>query len=446
MAFGAALLPAQAAPLYWDINGATPGSGGPTPTGAWNTTNTFWNSASSGDGSGTISAWVNGSDAVFSAGTDATGTYSVTPNSTVTSVNSLTYDDTSGAGTGLLTIETGATILNQTGVIAVNGQAASRLAFNAIFGGANGLTKTGAGILQFNSGIPNYTGNTFITEGTLRLSAAGRLPTATSVDISTGANLDIRGNTTISGLTGLGSVYEGQSNRAATLTLSAATGTKTFEGQITRPVTTGTLHLTKSGAYTQILGGESANVYTGNTLISAGTLALAKTAGVDAISGGTVEVATGATLRLDAANQINDSAALKLSGGTLDLNGTAGETFSTALSLNSNSVIHFGTGTNTLAFAASNAENWESFTITVTGFTNGVDLLQFGISGGGLTEAQLALFRFADYGDAVARIDAFGFITPDVVPEPGSVLLLGGGALLLLLRRQRKTSRCALNS
>ena len=34
--------PAAAAALFWDINGAAPGIGG---TGAWNTTNAFWNTS-----------------------------------------------------------------------------------------------------------------------------------------------------------------------------------------------------------------------------------------------------------------------------------------------------------------------------------------------------------------------------------------------------------------
>jgi hypothetical protein len=41
--------PAAAATVYWDINGATPGAGGTTPTGTWNAANTNWSSSAAGD-------------------------------------------------------------------------------------------------------------------------------------------------------------------------------------------------------------------------------------------------------------------------------------------------------------------------------------------------------------------------------------------------------------
>ena len=50
--------------LYWDTNGATAGAGGSTPTGVWNDTNTTWNAASDGIGTGTA-AWAGGNTARF---------------------------------------------------------------------------------------------------------------------------------------------------------------------------------------------------------------------------------------------------------------------------------------------------------------------------------------------------------------------------------------------
>jgi autotransporter-associated beta strand protein len=66
---------AHAAPLYWDGTGTW-------PIGTWGSDN-FW-SASSGGGS--PGAWVAGSDAVFSAGTSATGSYTVTLGGTISAL------------------------------------------------------------------------------------------------------------------------------------------------------------------------------------------------------------------------------------------------------------------------------------------------------------------------------------------------------------------------
>jgi autotransporter-associated beta strand protein len=58
--------------MYWDINGATAGSGGAYPSGTWSTTATNWTLDATGASMTTV--WSNGNSAVFSAGTDQTGT------------------------------------------------------------------------------------------------------------------------------------------------------------------------------------------------------------------------------------------------------------------------------------------------------------------------------------------------------------------------------------
>jgi hypothetical protein len=63
-------------PTYWDLNGDTAGAGGETPFGTWDTSTAQWTSAATGDT--TTAAWTDGSVAAFSAGSDATGLYTVT--------------------------------------------------------------------------------------------------------------------------------------------------------------------------------------------------------------------------------------------------------------------------------------------------------------------------------------------------------------------------------
>ena len=70
-AFGAVL-------IFWDTNGTTPGAGGATPTGTWGV-DAYWNEDATGGGAvnGGPHAWGNGDFAVFAAGNDATGAYTV---------------------------------------------------------------------------------------------------------------------------------------------------------------------------------------------------------------------------------------------------------------------------------------------------------------------------------------------------------------------------------
>lgn len=56
--------PAQATLLYWDLNGATANTAAAV-TGAWNGTNAFWNTASTGTG-GTAQAGTTNADDLFS--------------------------------------------------------------------------------------------------------------------------------------------------------------------------------------------------------------------------------------------------------------------------------------------------------------------------------------------------------------------------------------------
>ena len=70
---------AAATPVWWDSDGNTAGAGGTTPTGTWGT-DSFW--SPSADGDATTAAWVAGGTAIFSAGTDATGSFTVTVDGT----------------------------------------------------------------------------------------------------------------------------------------------------------------------------------------------------------------------------------------------------------------------------------------------------------------------------------------------------------------------------
>jgi hypothetical protein len=114
--------PGVAGDPYWDLNGTTAGAGSATPTGVWSTTVANWNPLA--NGTGTTAVWNNGDAAVFSAGTDATGSFTVSfTNNQSVSASSITIEEgsptinmTSGSGSTLsigaggITINSGATL------------------------------------------------------------------------------------------------------------------------------------------------------------------------------------------------------------------------------------------------------------------------------------------------------------------------------------------------
>ncbi len=416
------------ADYHWDINGTVPGAGGSAPTGNWNTSTAYWNTDTTGGADGVVTQWINGNAVILSAGSDATGSFTLTPDATVTSISSLLLRN--GTGSQVVTIANGATINNTSGIIDVQG-VGTRLSFRSVLTGSAGLIKRGSGILETNTSTPTYTGDTVIEEGVLRITQAGRIPTGTLVNVHDGAFFDVRGNSTIAGLTGAGAVRNGLSSSTITLTLNTASGIQTFSGVLDLPSSTGILNLTKNGAYEQRLTGTTANTFTGNTTVTAGVLALGKTAGVNAIAAGAL-IIDGGSVRLDASHQIADGVNLRLNGGTFSTGAATGETVGT-LQLENDSFLDLGTGGVALSFAGSSALEWDGSLLTISNFTLGVDTLRFGTDATGLNADQLALLRFSDYGGVGGFIDAAGYVTP--IPEPSAIALVALLALPLLGRR-----------
>jgi autotransporter-associated beta strand protein len=108
--------PAYGQALYWDTNGTTPGSGGPSPSGTWGTGNLNWNTDPTGGSGGSFTDTTTISTPVtFSAGTDATGNYTVTlsGNQSAAAV-AITYGTVALTGSNL-TLATGGNITNTSG-------------------------------------------------------------------------------------------------------------------------------------------------------------------------------------------------------------------------------------------------------------------------------------------------------------------------------------------
>jgi autotransporter-associated beta strand protein len=187
------------------------------------------------------------------------------------------------------------------------------------------------GVVQF-AVQSTYTGTTTVTGGIMQVwvdstATAGPFGNPASAVLAlnggtlhamtaartVGNPFTVGGAATVDGSLGL--IFTGNGTLSTALAVTN-TATTTFSGALG-----GTAGLTVNTTGTVALAGTAANTATGTTTVTAGTLTLNKTAGVDAVAG-PLSVAAGATAKLLAANQVNDAAALTVNG-TLDPNGFA---------------------------------------------------------------------------------------------------------------------------
>ena len=242
----------------------------------------------------------------------------------------------------------------------------------------------------------------------------------------------------------------GVAGAGAAQTWNAAAGNLVFNGNNNAPATPWTVNLngasalTIDGSFNTTIGssgpGQIVNTNgapTGIIKNGTGTLTLAGTAantftGVNRINNG--KILAGKVNALGSGNN------LILGGGTFDTGGL-NEALGT-LDLQGSATIDFNTGASAVNFANSSGVAWGSFTLSLLNWTSGSDTLQVGADATGLTAAQLSEIVFSDLpGAPGAQIDANGFITPALVPEPSAlaVCLVGGfGLAARLIVRRRK--------
>lgn len=402
---------AAASTVYWDGNGATAGAG-TTPTGTWaGTASDLWTLDSTG-ATGVTGAWVSGDTAVFSAGSDATGAYTVTVTGTQT-VGGLTVEEGTvsiaggvvALGTNAISIQTGATLsadssarftsaagasitLNGgtlrttnpgnagtffgTNTALIMGSGGGTLSFTnsnptnvlniiqvgTVISGSGSLTKAGNGVLAFASTNSTWTGGTFINDGELRIRTSNNtLPTSTAVTINSPGILNLNGlNQQIAALSGSGSVGTG----TGTLTINGTAST-TFTGAIKNianagaaGVTTGNGKLVKSGTGVITFGG--LNDINGSVTLNAGGITVSNGA---SLCGPICDISvTGGTLTMNNAAQTVENFAA--TGGSIVLNGTAFT--SDPVSSVTNAATISGTGSLTLLNSSTN-----NLTLTLSG-------------------------------------------------------------------------------
>jgi autotransporter-associated beta strand protein len=309
--------------------------------------------------------------------TNATLQYSLNGGSSFTDLfttNGFVRDTTTGAY-GAIDLSLGGTVLTNVGT---NGVVFRWVNYGATAGTGTWYLRNGNATgddLVVNGQVGTITSTPATGSGTVGIGEAGTATFSGNIVNNNVATLTAAsgGTATFSGgISGLGSVTKtgdgtvmlsGANTYSGGTTISAgvlSVGNGATSGSITGPITnnaslafnrsdsssysgaiSGSGTVTKSGAGSLTLSG--ASTYSGATTVSAGTLELNSTSGQALGSTASISVASGATLLIASSNQINDSANVTLSGGTITRGSGVSEVFG-SLNLLSNSTLDFGGG------------------------------------------------------------------------------------------------------
>jgi hypothetical protein len=167
--------------LYWDTNGTTTGTGTGAQSGNWATNGGAGNRqrwTTSSAGTGTPGVWTAGSNAVFSAGTNGTGTQTVTLIAAM-SVSSLVVEEGSAVlnsfainfsdSTPDISVDTGSTLTLSVAPTSSTGNLNLGTAFNVA--GGSPIVSDGLGTTVFSANT-TLAGTVTLAGGTLRLSGS----------------------------------------------------------------------------------------------------------------------------------------------------------------------------------------------------------------------------------------------------------------------------------
>ena len=275
--------------------------------------------------------------------------------------------------------------------------AASIQTLNGIISGTNSnlvLNATAAGTLSLG-GVNTYGGNTTINGGTLSATVNGALPSTTNITLANtaGAVLNIAASPTVASISGGGTTGGNITLSSGRLTINQASNT-TYSGVIS-----GAGGLTKTGSGILTLS-NSANTYTGSSIITNGELRLNPTANASLASQMDLNGGKLSTSNIVATRTITNSSTLKLSAS---------------------SSIDLGSNAHTLSFAASNGVTWTAAqTLTINGWTGTegssgtAGRIFVGNAATHLTATQLAQINFTGYANG-AMLLSTGELVPILV-------------------------------
>ena len=233
-------------------------------------------------GSPTIATILNGNfnikDLEFAANPSGVTSVSIAPGTLTPGILTLTPAvATDGidvaANAGVITISAPVALgANQRWAVDGTGLNGSSLTVSGAITGAFNLEKTGAGILTLAVAGSTYSGTTTVAAGVLQAGIAQGLGNASAHTVSAGAILRLNNfDATIGSLAGAGTVENGGTANARTLTVGGDNTSTTFSGTLQNGGAFG-LGLAKVGTGALTLSG--ANTNTGNIAVNGGTLNL----------------------------------------------------------------------------------------------------------------------------------------------------------------------------
>lgn len=328
---------AAAADLYWDTNGTTAGSG--NAGGTWDTGSTsVWSTDATGVAAPGVFA--NGDKAIFSAGTDGTGSWTVNVTGTV-QPSGITFaqDGTKTISGGLISVASNPLISaagrNNGNNFNINSQLTGT---GSLTLAANGNTSdTGGGVggnITLGSTANDFIGNVTITSGMVNFASDGAFGNAANDIIIQGGGLVATANRT------LPATRDIQLAGGGDKIFRAYGGVNfTINGAITG---TGNVRHTDGGTL-QLNGNNS---FTGNLFSAAGSGRIVALGGVNTYTGYT-HVLNSSTLRLDVDNALPDGAYNVFWGGTVfNVNGKTDTTgaLTTGSASDTNVLLNLGAG------------------------------------------------------------------------------------------------------
>jgi fibronectin-binding autotransporter adhesin len=355
-----------------------------------------------------------------------------------------------GFVSGSATATINANITNNTSVLTMLGATSGN---TLVVGG----TLQGSAGVQFSTGAAGGTGavtlnaaNTYAgitrlnggSTGVVKLGVDNALPIGTAVimgySAGTGQTLDLNGHDQMiaslsSNIGGTGLITNSASGTGTnTLTINGSTATSFGLGIADGSTRKTALVISGGGSLTLT----NSNTFSGPTTIMSGTLNASAMGPNQALGGtGKVIAGSGGILVLGSNDQINNTASMVLSGGTLNVNthteGSSAAVGMGALTLTQDSALDFaGISGGLLHFSSSNQangqipQNWSGRLNIYDWANDGTDQLYLGTSNTGLNNTQLSqIYFYSDAGSGFlgnGQISAEGGVTP--VPEPSTIL------------------------